>query len=87
MRKIVTIAAATGLALSVSACDMMGGGGIDYGDDSSTWANDGECDDPRFENAPNSDGTGMAAVLLDQDEGKDATDCRTLVESGSIQPK
>ena len=29
---------------------------IDFGDDSSEWANDGECDDPRFE------GTGSAGA-------------------------
>ncbi|MEL1249949.1 hypothetical protein [Aurantiacibacter gilvus] len=75
------------MAFSVAGCDMLPGAGIDYGDDSSTWANDGECDDPRFENAPGSDGRGMAAVLLEQDSGHDASDCQMLVESGSIQPK
>jgi len=54
---------------------------VDFGDDSSEWANDGECDDPRFT------GTGMAAELLPEDEGKDATDCRTLYEDGSITLK
>lgn len=51
---------------------------IDFGDDTSTWANDGECDDPRFS------GTGMATELLDDDLGKDATDCQTLHMAGSI---
>ncbi|SMQ86142.1 hypothetical protein SAMN06295905_3441 [Devosia lucknowensis] len=51
---------------------------IDFGDDSSEWANDGECDDPRFT------GTGMASELEDADIAKDATDCRTLFEAGSI---
>ena len=87
MRKIALLTLATGMALSLAGCDMMPGGSIDYGDDTSTWANDGECDDPRFENAPGSDGRGMAAVLLEQDEGHDATDCQMLVDSGSIQPK
>lgn len=50
--------------------------GIDYGDDSSEWAKDGECDDPRFS------GTGVANTLLDEDTGKDATDCRAAVEAG-----
>ncbi|GGK34379.1 hypothetical protein GCM10011322_21410 [Salinarimonas ramus] len=53
-------------------------GGIDYGDDTGRWANDGECDDPRFE------GEGMAAVLVEEDRFKDASDCRRLVEAGSI---
>ncbi len=52
--------------------------GLDFGDDSSNWANDGECDDPRF------GGRGSARILLDADLMKDATDCRTLYESGRI---
>jgi hypothetical protein len=55
-----------------------GSGDIDFGDDSSAWANDGECDDPRFT------GTGMATELVDEDIGRDATDCRTLFDAGSI---
>lgn len=51
---------------------------IDFGDDSSEWANDGECDDMRFT------GTGMAAELEDVDTGRDATDCRTLYDAGEI---
>ncbi len=50
---------------------------IDYGDDSSDWANDGECDDPRFS------GSGVASELLDADIGRDATDCRAAVEAGT----
>ena len=53
--------------------------GIDFGDDASLWANNGECDDPRFE------GLGMADVRLDEDRAHDATDCRALFEQGSIQ--
>ena len=52
--------------------------GIDYGDDASLWARDGECDDPRFE------GPGTAETLLEQDRAHDATDCRTLFEQGQI---
>ncbi|MFD2647766.1 hypothetical protein ACFSX5_08190 [Devosia albogilva] len=51
---------------------------VDFGDDTSAWAHDGECDDPRFS------GTGMAAELEAADIGKDATDCRALLEDGSI---
>ena len=54
-------------------------GEVDFGDDSSPWANDGECDDPRFV------GTGMASELVDADLRRDATDCRTLFEAGSIR--
>jgi len=52
--------------------------GIDFGDDSSEWANDGECDDPRFE------GDVMAVELLDTDIGRDASDCRAAFEAGEI---
>ncbi|MGP9822279.1 hypothetical protein ACTZWW_19830 [Salinarimonas sp. NSM] len=51
---------------------------IDFGDDSGRWANDGECEDPRFE------GEGMAAFLLEQDRMRDASDCRRLFEEGAI---
>jgi hypothetical protein len=51
---------------------------IDFGDDSSEWANDGECDDPRFQ------GSGSAAETLDADISKDATDCRTAFEAGTV---
>ena len=63
-------------ALALAAC---GGNKVEFGDDSSTWANDGECDDPRFE------GRGMAAMLVADDLGHDATDCRTLYEAGDIR--
>jgi hypothetical protein len=49
-------------------------GDIDFGDDASEWARDGECDDPRFE------GDGAAETLLDIDAYHDATDCRTLFD-------
>ena len=51
---------------------------IEFGDDTSAYANDGECDDPRFA------GTGMAAELVNDDVMHDAIDCRTLSDSGSI---
>ncbi len=50
----------------------------DFGDNTSRWANDGECDDPRFE------GEGAADTLLDDDRGHDATDCRKLFNAGRI---
>lgn len=54
-------------------------GGIDFGDDTSSWANDNECDDPRFE------GEGVSGILLDDDLGHDATDCSALFSQGKIQ--
>jgi hypothetical protein len=50
----------------------------DFGTDSSPWARDGECDDPRFE------GEGMAAMTTEADRMADATDCRTAFEAGRI---
>ncbi len=53
---------------------------LDFGDDSSQWSGDGECDDPRFE------GEGMTDTpLLDEDIGKDASDCRAQFEAAGIQ--
>ena len=53
---------------------------IDFGDNSSVWANDGECDDPRFE------GDAIAFGNLDEDRGRDANDCRAAFEAGTITP-
>ncbi|MEK9586546.1 MAG: hypothetical protein VW039_10180, partial [Halieaceae bacterium] len=52
---------------------------VEFGDDRSAWSNDGECDDPRFS------GAGMAETLLEEDQFRDATDCRTLYEQGLIR--
>ena len=52
---------------------------INFGDDSSNWANDQECDDPRFI------GEGVATTLLEDDRLHDATDCRELFLAGSIR--
>ena len=51
---------------------------IDFGDNSSDWAGDGECDDPRFA------GRGMASTLLEEDRLHDADDCRELFSQGAI---
>ncbi|MBN36418.1 MAG: hypothetical protein CMM46_16890 [Rhodospirillaceae bacterium] len=52
---------------------------INFGDDSSAWSYDGECDDPRFY------GPGMTTTpLLDEDRYRDATDCRRQHEAGRI---
>ena len=51
-----------------------------FGDDSSDWATDGECDDPRFV------GPGMTrGRLLDEDAHADATDCRAAFEDGRVR--
>lgn len=52
---------------------------INFGDDTSVWANDAECDDPRFE------GPGAADVLLADDLYRDATDCLKLLQAGLVR--
>ena len=55
-------------------------GRIDFGDDGSQWANDGECDDMRFE------GPGMTLTpLLFDDIMHDATDCRNAHKAGRLR--
>lgn len=54
-------------------------GGFSFGDDTSDWANNGECDDPRF------GGDGAASTLLEGDAFRDATDCEAAYDAGTIQ--
>ena len=54
-------------------------GRIQWGDDNGSFANDGECDDKRF------DGAGMTSTpLLDSDIKHDATDCRVAFQQGRL---
>lgn len=64
-------------SLGLSACMPE----INYGNNSSQWAFDGECDDPRFY------GPGMADTLLEEDMGRDASDCRNAMNAGLIAPR
>lgn len=52
---------------------------IKMGDNTSEWANDGECDDPRFV------GEGMSDILLAEDAMHDANDCAKLLRAGKIR--
>ena len=54
--------------------------GIDFGDDLSEWANDGECDDPRFS------GSGMASASTfdDSNIAHDASDCLSQYNQGNV---
>ncbi len=52
--------------------------GIAFGDDSSEWAFDGECDDPRFT------GAAMAGSLEAMNILRDATDCREALEADRV---
>ena len=51
---------------------------INFGDDKSDYPNDGLCDDYRF------DGPGADYVIMREDIGHDATDCRRLCDLGQI---
>ena len=65
--------------LACLACGPVLAQSVDFGDDSGDWANDGECDDPRFE------GPGMTSTaLLDDDILRDATDCRAAFKAGML---
>lgn len=51
---------------------------IRFGNNASEYANDGECDDIRFE------GTGSSSILLPDDSGRDAADCKRACDQGTI---
>lgn len=51
---------------------------VNFGTDAGNYSNDGECDDPRFT------GSAMHNILNFEDLGRDASDCRSLCESGAI---
>jgi hypothetical protein len=53
--------------------------GIDFGEDNGRYTLDGECDDPRFS------GPGSAAVLVEYDRFRDATDCSAFYQGGWVQ--
>lgn len=64
---------------AIARADAMADAEVDFGDDSSEWANDGECDDPRFTGAK------MATELMPEDTLKDASDCKASFEAGDIR--
>ena len=53
-------------------------GPINFGTNDSAWANDGECDDPRFE------GPGTDDLTQTDDRGADASDCLSLYNAGEV---
>ena len=73
MRPVISIPVLFFLALPAAAQQ------IDFGDDASLFAGDGQCDDSRFA------GPGMTSTpLLDSDVGHDASDCRAAWEAGQL---
>lgn len=71
----LTLAKSGGVAAPAGASS----GGVYYGDDSSDWANNNECDDRRFI------GSTMTTILNNEDVGRDATDCKAGVNSGALK--
>ncbi|MGB0798116.1 MAG: hypothetical protein ACPGRD_02190 [Planktomarina sp.] len=57
---------------AATQCDV-----IEFGDNTSEWANDAECDDPRF------DGPGVDSIILISDLLSDARDCRSQCNKGN----
>ena len=58
--------------------------GIKFGTNSSVFAYNGECDDPRFEDAPGGVAH-MASYLAQDDRGADAIDCYRAYRDGDIR--
>lgn len=73
MLRVILCAALLGMPVAGAAQD------IRFGDDSGEYANDGECDDPRFR------GSGMASGLSKNNRLGDATDCRNAYDDGRIE--
>ena len=69
------------LALVAPLAGQTASGAGDFGDDSSEWANDGACDDTRFVG----DRGAGAWFSNDAHVGRDATDCRNLLNAGRIR--
>ena len=78
MRKITHLVAITA-ALALSAQAPLAAQNIDFGDDNSRFAKDGECDDMRFSGAGMTD-----TLLIDSDIRHDATDCRAAYNQGRL---
>ncbi|MDR0780730.1 MAG: hypothetical protein LBF16_08560, partial [Pseudomonadales bacterium] len=76
--KMLSLLAAVMLSLCSVPCVTFAAT-LDFGDDTSGQAHNGKCDDPRFS------GPGSAAVLIEQNAYRDASDCRDLYQRGQIQ--
>lgn len=74
MRKLTMCGLIMALGMPVGAVAQ----NISFGNNTSEWANDGECDDRRFR------GVGMAKALDRDDNKHDANDCREAFQDGRI---
>ena len=79
MRKVIGQVIAVASILAASVPQAAFAQNIDFGDDNSRFAKDGECDDMRFSGAGMTDTT-----LIDSDIRHDATDCRTAYNQGRL---
>lgn len=68
---------ATALVIGLSLSPAAAAQAIEYGDNSSDYAHDGECDDARFVGPHTTDDVDWTAV------GGDAADCRAAVAAGA----
>jgi len=69
--------AALSSLLAVTACMTVPEDFV-WGNNSSQWANDGDCDDPRFT------GPWAHSLLVPEDAFSDANDCRALFAEGKV---
>jgi hypothetical protein len=80
MRKLIANTFAAALLATTWTPVAAAAPSVDFGDDTSKYARDGECDDKRFS------GPGMTeTALLDSDIKHDATDCRAAYRQGRLQ--
>ncbi len=70
-----------GFSMTLGSPALADDAALDFGDNSSVYANDGQCDDFRFE------GKGMAEILLTDSIGRDANDCQAAFNQETIALK
>lgn len=68
------------VAFALALPQPVGAQEVDFGNDSSKWAKDGECDDNRFVST-----SGSSTTQLDSNIKRDATDCRKAYEQGRVR--
>lgn len=78
MRTVIHILTVLAM-VSAGAVSAKGATELDFGDDSGTYASDGECDDARFV------GPGVSEYALVENIGKDATDCAEKFAAGDAK--
>ncbi len=78
LHRLIVASALLALPLgAIAQSDARSSDAIHFGDDSGDYANDGECDDPRFTGSNTAKNLDWTVV------GQDATDCRQSLKKGS----